>query len=32
VVISHLFFEQQRFDELYQMQQGQVIHTMATAA
>ena len=32
LVISHLFFEQQRFDELYQMQQGQVIRTMATAA
>lgn len=31
LVISHLFFEQQRFDELYQIQQGRVIHTMAAA-
>jgi ABC-2 type transport system ATP-binding protein len=32
LVISHLFFEQQRFDELYQMQQGRAIHTTATTA
>jgi ABC-2 type transport system ATP-binding protein len=32
LVISHLFFEQQRFDLLYQMQQGRAIRTTATAA
>jgi len=31
LVISHLFFEQQRFDELYQMQQGRAIRVTATA-
>jgi ABC-2 type transport system ATP-binding protein len=30
VIISHLFFEQKRFDQLYQLQQGQV--TLATPA
>jgi ABC-2 type transport system ATP-binding protein len=32
VVISHLFFEQKRFDVLYQLQQGQLEPAKATAA
>ncbi len=32
LVISHLFFEQQRFDALYQLQQGQLIRVPAPAA
>ena len=32
LVISHLFFEQQRFDELYQLQQGRVVLAAATTA
>ncbi len=30
LVISHLFFEQQRFDVLYQLQQGQLVRAAAT--
>ena len=32
LVISHLFFEQQRFDVLYQLQQGQLARTQAQTA
>ena len=32
LVISHLFFEQQRFDELYHLQHGRAIRATATAA
>lgn len=32
LVISHLFFEQQRFDVLYQLQQGQLSPVQATEA
>ncbi len=32
LVISHLFFEQQRFDALYQLQQGRLMRTAAPAA
>jgi len=32
LVISHLFFEQQRFDELYQLQQGRATRATTTAA
>lgn len=32
LVISHLFFERQRFDVLYQLQQGQLVRVEAPAA
>ena len=32
LVISHLFFEQQRFDELYQLQQGRLVRAAIPAA
>jgi ABC-2 type transport system ATP-binding protein len=32
LVISHLFFEQQRFDALYQLQQGQLVRAQAQTA